>query len=69
MKGSDVRRIRRRLGMRQMEFSKELGVSESQVSKLETGRAKMSVALQEKILKLFGNQCGESRMRTRGEGK
>ena len=49
-----IEEIRKKKGIRQEEFAKELGVSRQTISSLETGRYNPSIFLAYKIAKFFG---------------
>ena len=51
--GSDVRRIRRKNGLSQREFAERIGVSQSTVSRWESGKRGLSEKTLYRIMSLF----------------
>ena len=47
--GQAMRRARRRLGIRQLDLARQVGCTESQITKFETGRANPEMRLKEAI--------------------
>jgi ribosome-binding protein aMBF1 (putative translation factor) len=58
-KGQAMRGARRRLGLTQLDLAGRVGCTESQVTKIETGRATPEQSLKEAIARELGIQTWE----------
>jgi ribosome-binding protein aMBF1 (putative translation factor) len=58
-KGQAMRDARRRLGLTQLDLAGRVGCTESQVTKIETGRAMPEQSLKEAIARELGIQTWE----------
>jgi putative transcriptional regulator len=54
-----IREFRKEKGLRQVDLAKELGIFQSEISDLETGKRKPNIYLAKKIAKVLGKDVNE----------
>ncbi|MEW6325754.1 MAG: helix-turn-helix domain-containing protein [Nitrospirota bacterium] len=60
MNGTDLKRLRKRLGFTQAQLAKEIGLHPNSVARMERGELTMRPAI-DRLLRLLARQKGETR--------